>query len=222
MNLERRASPISEASVRPRHERLPDAARGRVQPGDGPGCRTRARPLARDRPASPERLGDRCRRVDRRRRHDPRARRWSRGEGSPHRNGHARGGLVRRPTPSATGRRPGCTRATGCSTDPSGSCSTPVCGTCTGVSWPTSTWDRELFNLTLVRRGFATNDPVPPDTRLESAFAAAEAGARVGRSRPLVRLSESVTVQSPPGAHHAERTDAATMATGAAMTPSRE
>ena len=37
---------------------------------------------------------------------------------------------------------------------------------------------RELFNLTLVRRGFATNDPVPPDTRRETAFAAAEAGAR--------------------------------------------
>ena len=37
----------------------------------------------------------------------------------------------------------------------------------------------ELFNLTLVRRGLATNDPVPPDTRLESTFAAAEADARV-------------------------------------------
>ena len=37
---------------------------------------------------------------------------------------------------------------------------------------------RELFNLTLVRRGFATNDPVPPDTRMASVFAAAEAGAR--------------------------------------------
>jgi micrococcal nuclease len=38
---------------------------------------------------------------------------------------------------------------------------------------------RELFNLTLVRRGYATNDPVPPDTRRETAFAAAERGARV-------------------------------------------
>jgi micrococcal nuclease len=37
---------------------------------------------------------------------------------------------------------------------------------------------RELFNRTLVRRGYATNDPVPPDTRMETAFAAAEAGAR--------------------------------------------
>jgi micrococcal nuclease len=36
----------------------------------------------------------------------------------------------------------------------------------------------ELFNLTLVRRGFATNDPVPPDTRMESAFASAESAAR--------------------------------------------
>jgi micrococcal nuclease len=36
----------------------------------------------------------------------------------------------------------------------------------------------ELFNLTLVKRGLATNDPVPPDTRMESRFAAAEATAR--------------------------------------------
>jgi micrococcal nuclease len=36
----------------------------------------------------------------------------------------------------------------------------------------------ELFNLTLVRRGFATNDPVPPDTRMEPTFAGAEATAR--------------------------------------------
>ena len=36
---------------------------------------------------------------------------------------------------------------------------------------------RELFNLTLVRGGYATSDPVPPDTRLESLFAGAEAAA---------------------------------------------
>ena len=36
----------------------------------------------------------------------------------------------------------------------------------------------ELFNLTLVRRGLATNDPVPPDRRMETVFAAAETGAR--------------------------------------------
>ena len=36
----------------------------------------------------------------------------------------------------------------------------------------------ELFNLTLVQRGFATNDPVPPDTRMEATFAGAEATAR--------------------------------------------
>ena len=36
----------------------------------------------------------------------------------------------------------------------------------------------ELFNLTLVRRGLATNDPVPPDTRMEATFASAESGAR--------------------------------------------
>ena len=42
----------------------------------------------------------------------------------------------------------------------------------------------ELFNLTLVKRGLATNDPVPPDTRMEAMFAGAEATAReagVGR-----------------------------------------
>jgi micrococcal nuclease len=39
---------------------------------------------------------------------------------------------------------------------------------------------RELFNLTLVRLGFATDDPVPPDTRMETTFAAAETGARTG------------------------------------------
>jgi micrococcal nuclease len=37
---------------------------------------------------------------------------------------------------------------------------------------------RELFNVTLVRLGFATEDPVPPDTRMETTFADAEAGAR--------------------------------------------
>ena len=36
----------------------------------------------------------------------------------------------------------------------------------------------ELFNLTLVKRGLATNDPVPPDTRMEATFAVAEATAR--------------------------------------------
>jgi micrococcal nuclease len=36
----------------------------------------------------------------------------------------------------------------------------------------------ELFNLTLVRRGDATNDAVPPDTRMEATFAAAESAAR--------------------------------------------
>jgi endonuclease YncB( thermonuclease family) len=38
---------------------------------------------------------------------------------------------------------------------------------------------RELFNLTLVRLGYATSDPVPPDTRMASTFSAAE---RVARS----------------------------------------
>jgi micrococcal nuclease len=36
----------------------------------------------------------------------------------------------------------------------------------------------ELFNLTLVRLGYATADPVPPDTRMASTFAAAERNAR--------------------------------------------
>jgi micrococcal nuclease len=36
----------------------------------------------------------------------------------------------------------------------------------------------ELFNLTLVRLGYATNEPVPPDTRRQRLFAAAEAAAR--------------------------------------------
>jgi micrococcal nuclease len=36
----------------------------------------------------------------------------------------------------------------------------------------------ELFNLTLVRLGYARADPVPPDTRLASQFAQAEAEAR--------------------------------------------
>jgi len=36
----------------------------------------------------------------------------------------------------------------------------------------------ELFNRTLVRLGYATNDPVPPDTHMDRVFAAAEAGAR--------------------------------------------
>lgn len=39
---------------------------------------------------------------------------------------------------------------------------------------------RELFNLTLVRRGYATNDPVPPDTRMEDVFASAETVAKAG------------------------------------------
>jgi micrococcal nuclease len=36
----------------------------------------------------------------------------------------------------------------------------------------------ELFNLTLVKRGLATNDPVPPDTRMETTFAGEQATAR--------------------------------------------
>jgi micrococcal nuclease len=39
----------------------------------------------------------------------------------------------------------------------------------------------ELFNLTLVRLGYATADPVPPDIRMASRFAAAEAQARSAR-----------------------------------------
>jgi micrococcal nuclease len=39
----------------------------------------------------------------------------------------------------------------------------------------------ELFNLTLVQRGFAVADPVPPDTRMAGLFAAAEAQARSAR-----------------------------------------
>lgn len=38
--------------------------------------------------------------------------------------------------------------------------------------------DRELFNLTLVRLGYAQADPVPPDTRLAQQFSRAEADAR--------------------------------------------
>jgi len=37
---------------------------------------------------------------------------------------------------------------------------------------------RELFNLTLVRLGYATADPVPPDLSMATAFAAAEREAR--------------------------------------------
>ena len=36
----------------------------------------------------------------------------------------------------------------------------------------------ELFNLTLVRLGYATADPVPPDTSMAPRFAAAEQEAR--------------------------------------------
>ena len=36
----------------------------------------------------------------------------------------------------------------------------------------------ELFNLTLVELGYATNDPVPPDVRMKDAFASAEAAAK--------------------------------------------
>ena len=36
----------------------------------------------------------------------------------------------------------------------------------------------ELFNLTLVREGYATADPVPPDTRLGATFEQAEGAAR--------------------------------------------
>ena len=38
--------------------------------------------------------------------------------------------------------------------------------------------NEELFNLTLVRLGFATSDPVPPDTAMAPEFAAAERAAR--------------------------------------------
>jgi micrococcal nuclease len=38
--------------------------------------------------------------------------------------------------------------------------------------------DRELFNLTLVRNGYAEADPIPPDTRMASVFSRAERGAR--------------------------------------------
>ena len=38
--------------------------------------------------------------------------------------------------------------------------------------------DDELFNLTLVRLGYATSDPVPPDTAMAPEFAAAERAAR--------------------------------------------
>lgn len=38
--------------------------------------------------------------------------------------------------------------------------------------------DDELFNLTLVRLGYAAADPVSPNTRLAPLFARAEAGAR--------------------------------------------
>lgn len=36
----------------------------------------------------------------------------------------------------------------------------------------------ELFNLTLVQKGYARADPVPPDTKMASLFAGAEAQAR--------------------------------------------
>ena len=36
----------------------------------------------------------------------------------------------------------------------------------------------ELFNLTLVRLGFAKADPVPPDTQMAGVFASAEGAAR--------------------------------------------
>jgi micrococcal nuclease len=42
----------------------------------------------------------------------------------------------------------------------------------------------ELFNLTLVRLGYARADPVPPDTRMASSFAQAEREAR-GAGRGL-------------------------------------
>ncbi|MDP8957086.1 MAG: thermonuclease family protein [Actinomycetota bacterium] len=38
--------------------------------------------------------------------------------------------------------------------------------------------DEELFNLTLVRLGFATADPFPPNTRLAALFAQAQGRAR--------------------------------------------
>jgi micrococcal nuclease len=39
----------------------------------------------------------------------------------------------------------------------------------------------ELFNRTLVDRGYATNDPVPPDTRMVDVFASAEDDASAAR-----------------------------------------
>jgi micrococcal nuclease len=50
----------------------------------------------------------------------------------------------------------------------------------------------ELFNLTLVRRGYATADPVPPDTRLAATFARAEDGAGAHR-RGLWAICSSPT-----------------------------
>jgi micrococcal nuclease len=38
----------------------------------------------------------------------------------------------------------------------------------------------ELFNLTLVARGYARDDPVPPDVAMAAAFASAERAARQG------------------------------------------
>jgi micrococcal nuclease len=39
----------------------------------------------------------------------------------------------------------------------------------------------ELFNLTLIRLGYATSDPVPPDTNMAAEFAAAERESRAAR-----------------------------------------
>jgi micrococcal nuclease len=53
---------------------------------------------------------------------------------------------------------------------------------------------KELFNLTLVRLGYAEPDPVPPDTRLASIFArAANAAKAAGRGLWLACSGEGVS-----------------------------
>jgi micrococcal nuclease len=41
--------------------------------------------------------------------------------------------------------------------------------------------DEELFNLTLVRQGYATSQSVPPNVRFAAAFEAGEAEARIAK-----------------------------------------
>ena len=52
----------------------------------------------------------------------------------------------------------------------------------------------ELFNLTLVELGYAANDPVPPDTRMEDAFASAEAVAKARGAGLWAACSESSSI----------------------------